>query len=205
MPITGAPSTRIERTALEQCSECNQSLALLTPLAAPMVAPWVCDQCGAAYLADRATEEGSAHEPGARQVPFELLMQSISGRLEEKTVAIRAKDVERLIQCLSGRAYTGEEKRNQTRYRVAAPIVVVPLAGNFRIAGKPVRTVLTSVSCGGAAFMSATRIADRFVLVDFSTAGVDLLPAVMQVSRIQPLQHAFTVAGQFLSRVRPAN
>ena len=53
--------------------------------------------------------------------------------------------------------------------------------------------------------MSATRIADRYVLVDFSAAGVDLLPAVMQVNRIQPLQHAFTVAGQFLSRVRPAN
>lgn len=204
MLIGDVQLSRSERTVLDRCSECAQPLALQTPLAAPMVSAWVCDQCGAAYLADRPAEDDCSHEVGARQVPYELVMQSISAHFQGQATAIRPKDVERLIQCLSARTYTGDEKRNQVRYRVTAPIIVVPLAGNFRIAGKPVRTVLTSVSCGGAAFMSATRIADRYVLVDFSAAGVDLLPAVMQVSRIQPLQNAFTVAGQFLSRVRPA-
>lgn len=202
MLIGDVKLSRNERTALDRCSECTHPLALQTPAAAAMVAAWLCDQCGAAYLADRP--EGDSHETGARQVPYELVMQSISAHFLPQESAIRPRDVERLIQCLSGREYTGAEKRNQARYRVAAPITVVPLAGNFRLAGKPVRTVLTNVSCGGAAFMSATRIADRYVLVDFAAAGVDLLPAVMQVSRIQPLQNAFTVAGKFLSRVRPA-
>lgn len=204
MLISDAQLACNERTTLDQCSECAHPLSLRTPAAAAMVSAWLCNQCGAAYFADRPEEVDALLDMGARQVAYELVMQSISTHFLPQSSAIRPRDVERLIQCLSGRGYTGQEKRNQTRYRVAAPITVVPLAGNFRIAGKPVRTVLCNVSCGGAAFMSATRIADRYVLVDFDAAGVNLPPAVLKVGRIQPLQQAFTVAGEFLSRVRTA-
>lgn len=193
-----------EPTAIDRCSECANPFALQTPVAAPLVSTWVCEQCGSVYLAESLAGGNAPHETGARIAPYSLVLQSISSHAQGQRPAIRTRDVERLIQCLTTKAYTGPEKRVQTRYRVAAPVDVIPLSHDFRISGNPVRTVLSNVSCGGAAFVSATRVADRHLLMDFSAAGANLQPAVLQVNRVQPLRAAFVVAGRFLSRVRQA-
>jgi hypothetical protein len=58
-----------------------------------------------------------------------------------------------------------------------------------------------NVSGGGAALVHARRIVEPYLAIDFSASGVDLLPVVLQVTRVRTMATAFEVAGQFLCRI----
>jgi hypothetical protein len=58
-----------------------------------------------------------------------------------------------------------------------------------------------NISGGGCALVHARRITEPYLALDFAASGVDLLPVVLQVTRVRPLASAFEVAGKFLSRI----
>jgi hypothetical protein len=153
------------------------------------------------YFARCQEKDGKPFSAGTRLVSYFEVMKAINVHIEGRTSPIPKKDVERLVQCLASRTYNGREARRQKRFPVAAPITVVPLGADFRVSGQPARVMTINVSGGGVAIVHTRRIVEPYLAIDFSASGVDLLPAVMQVTRVRTLASAFEVAGKFTTRI----
>ncbi len=129
------------------------------------------------------------------------VMKAIYVESGESRPAMTQADVRRLVQCLAARTHDGPEVRGQQRHLVAAPVTVVPLDADFRVAGQPAKAMTINVSGGGAALIHPRPVAEPYLAIDFASSGVELLPAVLKVTRVRPLDAAHEVAGEFVSRI----
>ena len=186
---------------IDHCSQCHHALALAAPTPAASSSTWLCENCGGVYLASSVQQQSRA-ALGARQVPYSMVIKAMQSHIRLRSASVRQQDVQRLIECLEHQLqYVGPEKRTQQRHRVAAPINVISLDSDFRIAADPLRTIMTSVSAGGAAFVRDTSIVEPFLLLDFSPSVPNLAPAILRVTRVQQLRATYEIAGAFLSRI----
>jgi predicted RNA-binding Zn-ribbon protein involved in translation (DUF1610 family) len=186
---------------IDRCSSCATRIALRSPTPDSPASAWLCRRCGSVYFARCQEKDGKPFSAGTRLVSYYEVMKAINTTIETKTPAVPAKDVQRLVSCLAARSYNGREARRQKRFPVAAPVTVVPLGADFRVSGQPARVMTINVSGGGCAIVHSRRIVEPYLAIDFTACGVDLLPAVMQVTRVRTLASAFEVAGRFQSRI----
>jgi len=186
---------------IDRCSSCATRISLRSPTNESPASAWLCRRCGSVYFARCQEKDGKPFSAGTRLVSYYEVMKAINVHIEGRTSPISQKDVQRLVQCLATRSFNGQEARSQKRFPVAAPVTVVPLGADLRVAGQAARVMTINVSGGGAALVHARRIVEPFLAVDFAASGVDLLPAVLQVTRVRRLATAYEVAGRFLSRI----
>jgi hypothetical protein len=97
--------------------------------------------------------------------------------------------------------YQGRERRRQTRYEVAVPIVAVPLASDFHIAGDAVRMTTRNISRVGIA-LSYTRFTNApYFALDFTPAGMDVVQVLVKVLRVTPTPPTYEVAGTLINQL----
>jgi predicted RNA-binding Zn-ribbon protein involved in translation (DUF1610 family) len=186
---------------IDRCSSCATKISLRAPTSESPASAWLCRRCGSVYFARCQEKDGKPFSAGTRLVPYFEVMKAINANIEGRSAAIPQKDVQRLVQCLASRSFHGQEARSQKRYPVAAPVTVVPLGADLRVAGQAARVMTINVSGGGAALVHARRVVEPFLAIDFCASGVDLLPAVLHVTRVRRLATAYEVAGRFLCRI----
>ncbi|HEX6961808.1 MAG TPA: PilZ domain-containing protein [Lacipirellula sp.] len=186
---------------IDRCSSCATRIALRSPTTESPASAWLCRRCGSVYFARCQEKDGKPFSAGTRLVSYFEVMKAINVHIDGKASPVSAKDVQRLVQCLATKSFNGREARKQKRFPVAAPVTVVPLGADLRVAGQPARVMTINISGGGAALVHARRVVEPFLAIDFSASGVDLLPAVLQVTRVRALASAFEVAGRFLCRI----
>ncbi len=191
----------VDDLAIDRCSSCATHISLRAPTPDSPASAWLCRRCGSVYFARCQEKDGKPFSAGTRLVSYYEVMKAINTTIDAKTGVIPQKDVQRLVQCLAARTYNGREARRQKRFPVAAPVTVVPLSADFRVSGQPARVMTINVSGGGCALVHTRRIIEPYLAIDFSACGVDLLPAVLRVSRVRTLASAFEVAGMFQSRI----
>lgn len=196
-----ATATLDAAAVIDRCSNCATPLALRRPTPEAPASTWLCQKCGSVYFAYKGTEDDAAAGVDAHPVSYREVMLAIDAHLQGGASPLATKDVQRLVRCLAARTYVGPNVRSQTRFPLAAPVTVVPLSADFRVAGQPARLMTTNVSSGGVALAHSQRITEPYLAVDFAPSGADILPAVMQVTRIRPLTLAFEIAGKFISRI----
>jgi hypothetical protein len=186
---------------IDRCGSCATKISLRSPTVDSPASAWLCRRCGSVYFARCQEREGKPFSAGTRQVSYYEVMKAINVHIDGRLSPVSQKDVQRLVQCLAARDYRGREVRKQRRFPVAAPVTVVPLGADLRVSGQPARVMTINVSGGGMALVHSRRIVEPYLAIDFAASGVDLLPAVLQVSRVRTLASAFEVAGSFVSRI----
>jgi hypothetical protein len=97
--------------------------------------------------------------------------------------------------------FTGPESRKQKRFPCPAQVTVVPLGHDFRIAAQPVRIVTTNLSGGGVALVHSRPVMQPYLAIDFAASGIDLLPAILEITRVRQLSGGYEIAGKFVSRI----
>jgi hypothetical protein len=195
-----APSSSEEFT-IDQCGSCGSRIALRSPNSACPASVWICRRCGSVFFARCQERDGQPFSAGTRLVSYGEFMRAVHVQTEGRSAGIAAKDVKRLVQCLTARTYSGPEARRQKRFPVAAPVTVLPLGPDLRITGPASRIMTVNISSGGAALVFPRHVAERYLAMDFSASGVDLLPAILHIKRTRRLAMAFEIAGEFLSRI----
>lgn len=188
-------------SSIDRCSSCGSKIALRAPAPDSPASAWLCRRCGSVYFARCQEKDGQPYSVGTRLVSYSEVMKAINTHLDPKAAAIPQKDVQRLVQCMVTRTFSGREGRRQKRYPVAAPVTVVTLSADFRVAGQAARVMTINVSGGGCALVHSRRIVEPYLAIDFAASGVELLPAVLRVTRVRALAAAFEVAGSFQSRI----
>jgi hypothetical protein len=186
---------------IDRCSSCSTKISLRSPTPDSPASAWLCRRCGSVYFARCQEKDGKPFSAGTRLVSYHEVMKAINVHIEGRLNPVSQKDVQRLVQCLAAKTHVGPEVRKQKRFPVAAPVTVVPLSADLRVAGQAARVMTINISGGGAALVHSRRIIEPYLAIDFAASGVDLLPVVMQVSRVRALAAAFEVAGRFVSRI----
>jgi hypothetical protein len=97
----------------------------------------------------------------------------------------------------------GTDTRSQQRHVVAAPVTVVPLSGDLRIAAPAERVLTLNISSNGAALFHTRKIPQPYLAIDFTYAGVNLLPVLLETTRVRQVGNSFEIAGRFVCRIVP--
>ncbi|MCC6491551.1 MAG: hypothetical protein IT424_00855 [Pirellulales bacterium] len=187
--------------AIERCSSCAIPVALQSPTIQSPASSWLCRRCGSVYFARAQEREGQPYTTGVRPVSYFEVMKAINVHVEGRTDPSLQRDVQRLVQCLAIKTFVGTDVRRQRRFPVAAPVTIIPLGRDLRVAGQPARVMTINLSSGGLAFAHRRRLTEPFLAVDFGACGIEILPAVLQVTRVRSLASAFEIAGKFLCRI----
>lgn len=186
---------------IERCSSCSTPVSLRAPTVDSPASAWLCRRCGSVYFARAQERDGKPFSAGTRPVSYFEVMKAINIHVEGRTDPSLQRDVQRLVQCLASKSFAGDEVRRQPRHPVAAPVTIIPLSGDLRVAGQPARVMTLNLSSGGLAFAHRRRTTEPFLAIDFAACGIDILPAILQVTRVRPLAAAFEVAGRFVCRI----
>jgi hypothetical protein len=190
-----------EIEAVDRCSGCGTAIALRPPTSNSPASSWLCRRCGSVYFARGQEKDGKEFAGGARLVSYYEVMKAIYVNMDGDTCPILQNDVKRMVKRAATRKYHGRDARKQKRYPAATQITVVPLGPDFRVAGRPARVMTFNVSAGGAALFHTRRVVEPYVAIDFSASGIELLPAILKVTRVRTLPTAFEIAGKFVSRI----
>jgi hypothetical protein len=186
---------------VEHSCHCGSVIAIQAPVADLAVAAWFCQSCGAVYFGgvDSSKNHG-----------IELLTaddnHSLGGdRLSESTRESNSDNVEAIKSVSSEGTPAGRDRRQQTRYSIGVPVVAVPLRTNFSIAGTPVQMTTRDISPSGIA-LAHTRFCDSpYYVIDFTSAGIELLQVLLRVLRVSNCGPTYEVAGKFISRLHCAS
>jgi hypothetical protein len=192
------PETIIEASRLvEYPCQCGCIIAIQAPAADLPVAAWICKACGAAYFGGvNATKNDGV----------ELLVtydgNSLTGDHQSQANATSAPTK---VDASAANSPSGRERRQQTRYSIGVPVVVVPLAADFTITGPAVKMMTRDISKSGVALVSARFSNAPYYVVDFTAAGIDLLQVLMKVLRVSNRGPNYEVAGKFINRLHCAD
>jgi hypothetical protein len=187
--------------AIQACG-CGTATGLLKPTTHAPASTWLCCRCGSVFFAQREGEIEPT-ETGIRRVSYYEVMKAIYVYMDGDTCPVLQKDAQRWARSSGSRNYLGREFRKQKRFAVAAPVTAVPLSDNFRVSGHPARIMTVNVSGGGSALLHGQQIFEPFLAIDFAASGIDLLPAILHVTRTRKLATGWEIAGKFVSRVLP--
>jgi hypothetical protein len=182
---------------LERCSACGESIALEPPVPNFKASAWICTTCGAIYF---GRSDGGAERRGVIRMDSAVQSPFVVGTAS----SIAAESVLRLAKSLAADEFTGPERRRHKRYRVVVPVLVLPLASDFRIDGEAMQMMTRNVSLGGAALIHTRFVDAPYLALDFMGAGLDLLQVVFKVLRVRSLGLTYEVGGEFISQMSPA-
>jgi len=196
-----AESDSDDACCIKACG-CGTATGLLKPTTHAPASTWLCCQCGSVYFARREDDHDSP-ETRVRRVSYYEVMKAIYVHMDGDTCPMLQKDAQRWARSSASRNYQGREFRQQKRFAVAAPITGVPLSDNFRVSGHPARIMTVNVSGGGSALLHGQQVFEPYLAIDFAASGIDLLPAILQVTRTRKLATGWEIAGKFVSRVLP--
>src|SRR4051794_20929645 len=186
---------------VEHSCQCGSVIAIHAPVADLPVAAWICKTCGAAYFGGINSSRNHGVELLAANGGNSLAHDHQTEPSGESTVA--KADVEP-----SGSAVatpTGRERRQHTRYSIGVPVVAVPIAADFTIAGSAMRMTTRDISQSGIS-LGCARFGDTpYYVIDFTCAGIELLQVLLKVLRVSNNGPAYEVAGTFITRLRCAD
>jgi hypothetical protein len=186
---------------VEHSCQCGSVIAIQAPAADLPVSTWICKTCRAAYFGgvnstkNRGVELLDANDRSglAGEVPSEPVDKSTSTITD---VASSGSETDTL---------TGKDCRQQTRYSIGVRVVAVPLRANFSIAGAALRMTTRDISQSGMALAHARFSDVPYYVVDFTSAGIELLQVLLQVLRVTNSGPTYEVAGKFVNRLHCAN
>jgi len=199
--IAGVDAQVDDGMVIDRCGSCGTSIALLAPTANSPASAWLCRRCGSVYFARCQEKDGKPFCPVTRRVSYCEVMKAIYIHLEGDACPILREDVQRSLEQSAARPFYGREARKQKRYPAAALVTAVPLGADFRVAAQPARIMTINLSGGGAAVLHSRRIHTPYLAIDFSASGIELLPAILQVTRVRTLPASYEIAGKFVSRI----
>jgi hypothetical protein len=186
-----------------QCSGCEQPIAFQPPVPGEPVGMWLCKTCGAVYYGDNAEEAaanafGVVRAVGSNSNPY---LSSVTATVDARLGAVPPAYVQRLVHSLVHKIYDGLDRRAHKRYRMAVPVVAVPLGFDFKVAGEPLRMTTKDISLSGASLIH-TRFTERpYFALDFTAAGVEHVQVTLEVLSVRNFGPIYEVAGQFIDRV----
>jgi hypothetical protein len=186
---------------IDHCSKCGSDISLQAPASNAPASAWLCRCCGSCYFARCKDSDGIEPGGGVRPVSYYEVMKAIYVHMDGDSCPMLHEHAQRAAHSGLGRKYSGPETRKQKRYPCPAQVTIVPLGQDFRIAAQPARIMTTNLSGGGVALVHARRLAVPYLAIDFAASGIDLLPAIVQVTRVRPLDSTYEIAGKFISRI----
>lgn len=189
--------------AINRCGSCSTPVLLRRPNAGAPASAWLCRRCGSVFFARPQEQDGKLLRGVAKPISYHDVMKELNVHLASALQTVSRRDVARLVECFANRRFMGTDTRTQQRHIVAAPVTVVPLSGDLRISAPAERVLTLNVSSGGAALFHSRRIPQPFLAIDFTYAGVNLLPVVLETTRVRQLGNSFEIAGRFVCRILP--
>ena len=138
---------------------------------------------------------------GVRPVSYYEVMKAIYVHMDGDSCPVLHEHAQKAARSGLGHNYRGPDTRKQKRFPCPAQVTVVPLGHDFRIAAQPVRIMTSNLSGGGVALVHARALRQPYLAIDFAASGINLLPAILQVTRTRQLPGAYEVAGKFISRI----
>lgn len=206
MPLSTAPKVLVDEVELppiNRCASCEAPIALYPPTPAEPASAWACDRCGAVYFG-RVLGGATVNETGLVQIAStgscKFAYQAYSEAEAEPSVP--PENVQRLIRVLAKDNYRGNERRRNKHYSVVVPVIAVPLAADFSVAGKSLQMTTANVSLSGAALLHTRFTETPYFALDFTAAGIELVQVVMEVLRVRPVGPLYEIGGRFLSRLK---
>jgi ribosomal protein L37AE/L43A len=185
-----------------KCSGCDHPIAYQPPIPGEPVGIWLCQTCGAVYYGDDA-EEAAAHAfgvvraAGSQTNPY---IGNVSAALDARIGSVPPEYVQRLVRALTSSAHEGPDRRQTKRYRMAVPVVAVPLGFDFKVAGDPLRMTTKDISVGGVSLIH-TRFTERpYFALDFTAAGVEHMQVTLEVLSVKNFGPVYEIAGKFVDR-----
>jgi hypothetical protein len=217
--ISAEPTEKLERRALPPASnvrresvvdasppveyscQCGSLIAIQAPAADLPVAAWICKTCGAAYFGGVQAAKNQGVELWAASIGSPLAGDDQTESIAESPPA----ETDTAASGTSKDTLTGKERRQQTRYSIGVPVVAVPLLANFSIAGPAVRMTTRDISPGGIALAYARFSDVPYYVIDFTSAGIELLQVLLKVLRVSNSGPTYEVAGKFINRLHRAD
>ena len=186
---------------IDRCGSCSAPIGLIAPTTESPASAWMCRGCSSVYFARGQERDGKPATGEARQTSYYEVMKAIYVHMEGDSCPILKQDVQRLVKSSAQRRFNGRDYRKQKRLHGAAQVTVLPLAADFRIAAYPARVMTMNLSGGGAALCHAKPVTEPYVAIDFAASGIELLPAILKVTRVRTLPAAYEIAGRFITRI----
>ena len=189
--------------AIERCGSCSTPVMLRRPNASSPASAWLCRRCGSVFFARGQEQDGKLVRGIAKSIAYHDVMKELNVHLASAAQTVSRRDVARLVECFANRKFMGTDTRSQQRHIVAAPVTVVPLSGDLRIAAPAERVLTLNISSSGAALFHTRRIPQPYLAIDFTYAGVNLLPVLLETTRVRQVGNSFEIAGRFVCRIVP--
>jgi hypothetical protein len=114
---------------------------------------------------------------------------------------LSAADINRLDRFVSDPAPRVNDQRKRWRYRITAPITVVPLAEDLQVTGSAVPAYTIDISLGGLSLLHKSPVDTSLIAVDFAPCGWPNVAVILESTRCSRLGQAYTVSGRLLCRV----
>jgi hypothetical protein len=186
---------------VEHSCQCGSTIAIQAPAADLPVATWICKTCGAAYFGGvnsiknhgvelLAADGGNSLAGDKQAVPNDGPTLSKSGIMPSDSAVDTLKGIDR---------------RQHTRYSIGVPVIAVPLAANFTIVGPAVKMTTRDISKSGVGLAYARFTDAPYFVIDFTSAGIELLQVLMAVVRVSNNGPNYEVAGKFINRLHCAD
>jgi hypothetical protein len=195
------PESIVDASRLvEHSCQCGSTIAIQAPAADLPVAIWICKTCGAAYF-------GGVNS--AKSHGVEMLAahggNSLAG--DDQAIPDDGPTCSGAEATPSGSAVDtlkGIDRRQHTRYSIGVPVVAVPLGANFTILGPAVRMTTRDISKSGVGLAYARFTDAPYFVIDFTSAGIELLQVLMKVVRVSNNGPNYELAGKFINRLHCA-
>ena len=201
VPIVKPDSIIDGSRLVEHSCQCGSTIAIHAPAADLPVATWICKTCGAAYFGgvnstkNHGVELLAAHGGNALAGDDQAIPNDVSTSLKtEATQSASAVDT-----------LKGIDRRQHTRYSIGVPVVAVPLGANFTIVGPAVKMTTRDISKSGVGLAYARFTDAPYFVIDFTSAGIELLQVLMKVVRVRNNGPSYEVAGKFINRLHCAD
>jgi hypothetical protein len=186
---------------IKRCGGCQSAIDIRAPTPELKASTWLCNKCGAVYFGgdDQGAElRGLTWTDPSTANPFAT---SVALKKDALTPSIPPDNVQRLAKSLIPEDVTWGDRRRHKRYPITVPVMVLPLAFDFRVIGEPIQMTTANVSLGGAALVHTRFLDAPNLALDFTIAGTDLLQLVLKVLRCRNMGPVYEIGGEFISRL----
>jgi hypothetical protein len=186
---------------VEHACQCGRIISIQPPAADLSIATWICKMCGAAYF-------GGVNSTKNHGVELLAANEGSSLAGDEQVEPNDSSTSAKAEVSPSGSAVdtpSGIDRRQHTRYSIGVPVVAVPLGTNFTIAGPAVKMTTRDISKSGVALAYARFTDAPYYVIDFTSAGIELLQVLMKVLRVSNSGPTYEVAGKFINRLHCAD
>jgi hypothetical protein len=97
--------------------------------------------------------------------------------------------------------YRGVERRSEHRYRVAIPLLAMPLDDELKSAGREFAAVTRDISSRGIAMLHLRPVESPFLAVELTDPDGHKLEAAIEVLRCRKVDHFYEIAGKFVTKM----